>query len=87
MPDGTLKMEEPLKKTNWIELGDRVKDSVTGFEGVVVAKNTDVLGKHIHVRVEVQPEEMRKLKDNSYLMESKWFDETRLLANRRNVNE
>lgn len=58
-------------KTESINLGDRVRDKITGFEGVVTARTEWLYGC---VRVTVQPE---KMKDGKTL-ESQNFDEPQM---------
>jgi len=53
-----------------IKLGEKVKDSITGFEGVATGRATYLYGC---VRVLV---ESKKLKDGKPIEE--WFDEQRL---------
>lgn len=55
-----------------IELGDRVKDTITGFSGIVTAVAYYLNGC---VRICVQPE---KIKDDGSLIDSEWFDDTQL---------
>lgn len=52
-----------------IQLGDRVKDRVTGFTGIVVARSEYLHGCR---RVGVQPE---KLEKDGKPPEAAWFDE------------
>jgi len=54
-----------------IELGQKVKDSITGFEGIAVAKAIYLNGC-ISYQVESQ-----KLKDGKTI-QPEWFDEQRL---------
>lgn len=54
-----------------VKLGDRVKDNITGFEGIAVARTEFLYGC---VRVCVQP---GKLKDGKTI-DAEWFDEQRL---------
>jgi hypothetical protein len=54
-----------------IELGTRVKDSITGFSGVATARTEYLYGC---VRVAVEPTELKDGKP----IESVWFDEQRL---------
>ena len=56
-----------------INLGDKVKDSVTGFAGIVVAK-TEWL--HGCIRIMVQPDKLQK--DGS-LADAVQFDEPQLI--------
>lgn len=56
-----------------IELGSRVKDSVTSFEGIAIAKCNYMNGC---VRYEVQPQ---GLKDNKPI-ETLWIDESQLIV-------
>lgn len=54
-----------------VELGTKVKDSITGFEGIAVGRAVYLYGC---VRVLVEPEEMKDGKP----IEAIWFDEQRL---------
>ena len=54
-----------------IELGQKVKDNITGFEGLVVARIEYLNGC---IQFQVQPS---KLKDGKPL-EAEWIDEQRL---------
>lgn len=54
-----------------VELGTKVKDSLTGFEGIAVSRCEYLYGC---VRVFVEPEQ---LKDGRPI-EGEWFDEQRL---------
>ena len=56
-----------------VKLGEKVKDSITGFEGTVTARAEYLYGC---VRVEVTP---AALKDG-VPVESQWFDEQRTSA-------
>ena len=56
-----------------IELGDKVKDTITDFEGTVTAKIIYLNGC---VRYEVKPQ---GLKDGKTI-ESEWIDETQLFV-------
>lgn len=53
---------------NEIKLGDKVKDKISGFIGIVVAC-TDWM--HGCTRIGVQP---TKLKDDGTLIDAQWFD-------------
>ena len=55
-----------------IKLGDKVKDSISGFEGIVTGRAEYLYGC---VRVLVQPE---SLQDDGKLAEDTWIDEQRL---------
>ena len=55
-----------------IRLGDKVKDCVSGFEGIVIAKTDWLYGC---VRFGVEAQELRDGK----LIEAQWFDEPRLV--------
>lgn len=57
-----------------IKLGDVAKDTITGFEGVVVAR-TEWLNNC--VRLSLQP---KKLQDNGKPIDSETFDETQLVV-------
>jgi hypothetical protein len=54
-------------------LGDHVKDSVTGFQGMIVARTQWLFGCK---RAEVQPQ---RLDDTGSPVKSLWFDEAQLL--------
>ena len=54
-----------------IKLGDKVKDKITGFEGITVAK---VIYLNGCISYEVQPQ---KLKDGK-MLDTVWFDEQQL---------
>ncbi len=54
-----------------IKLGDRVKDSITGFKGIATARAEYLYGC---VQVLVQPE---SIKDGA-IVKSQWMDEQRL---------
>jgi len=56
-----------------VELGEKVKDSITGFEGIAVGRATYLYGC---VRVLVEPE---GLKEDGTTLEAVWFDEQRLI--------
>ena len=51
-----------------IQLGDRVKDKVTGFEGIAVARTEWLYGC---IRIEVQA----KVKTNGEIEDARMFDE------------
>lgn len=55
-----------------VELGSKVKDSITGFKGVAIARCTYLYGC-VHVQVEAST-----LTDGKSVTE--WFDEQRLSA-------
>lgn len=54
-----------------INLGDRVKDKITGFEGIAISKVIHINGC---IRYEVKPQ---GLKDGKTI-ESEWIDETQI---------
>lgn len=54
-----------------VRLGDRVKDDISGFEGIAVARSEYLYGC---VRVCVEPMALHE----GRLIESQWFDEQRL---------
>jgi len=54
-----------------VKLGDKVRDSITGFEGIVVAR-AEYLNGCISLQVQ-----SAKLKDDSPI-HPEWFDEQRL---------
>ena len=56
------------------QLGDKVKDSITGFTGVVVASTTWINGC---TRLTVQPSGMTK---EGKIFETETFDDTQLLV-------
>jgi len=65
------KLDE-LSKENWkVNLGDEVKDSVSGFKGIAVAKHTYLQGCD---RVSVQP----SIDKEGKLPEAQTFDEPQL---------
>ena len=53
-----------------IKLGDKVKDNITGFTGIVTGKIEYLTGC---IQYEIQPEELHECRH----IESKWFDEYR----------
>lgn len=53
-------------------LGDRARDSITGFEGIIVARSTYLFGC---VQVCLSP----KVGEDGAHREAHWFDEPRLL--------
>ena len=55
------------------KLGDKVKDSITGFEGIAIGK-CEYLNGCISIQVKSQ-----ELKDGKTI-EAEWFDEQRLTA-------
>ena len=55
-----------------IKLSDKVKDMITGFEGIAIARTVYL---NDSVLIQVQPEE---LKDGE-IIESEWIDELRLV--------
>ncbi|KKK49937.1 hypothetical protein LCGC14_3130030 [marine sediment metagenome] len=57
---------------NTIELGDRAKDHVTGFEGIVISETKFLNGC---VRFSIQAE---KLADKGEPVKEHWFDDTQL---------
>lgn len=61
-----------------INLGDRARDQVTGFEGVVVARTVWL---HGCVRVTLQPQKL----DAGKIIEPQTFDEKQLTLVRRSV--
>jgi len=56
-----------------IKLGDKVKDTITDFEGTVISKVIHLNGC---IRYEVKP---KKLKDGKTI-ESEWIDEGQLIV-------
>lgn len=54
-----------------IELGQKVKDSITGFEGIAVAKAIYLNGC---ISYQVKSKKLR----NGRTIEAEWFDEQRL---------
>lgn len=54
-----------------IQLGSKVKDSLTGFAGIAISRTEHLYGC---VHIGVQPETMHEGK----LIPSEWFDEQRL---------
>lgn len=69
------------KRKERIMLGDRVKDRVTGFEGIVTTKIRFLAGC---VRVGVSAE---KLKPDGEVMDSQTFDEPDLVVTKENVHK
>lgn len=61
-----------------IELGDKVKDGVSGFTGIVTAR-TDYINKC--VRFEVSPAKT----DQGKLLDAYWFDEEQLIVVKKSV--
>jgi len=57
-----------------VEVGDEVKDQITGFKGIAMARTNFLYGC---VRIEVQPQ---KLKADKNIEESVYFDETQLIV-------
>jgi len=55
-----------------LQLGTKVKDAITGFEGVATARTTFLYGC---VRVQVEPTELLEGKP----VDAQWFDEQRLI--------
>ncbi|MBA7626618.1 hypothetical protein ES703_34072 [subsurface metagenome] len=55
-----------------IKLGDKVKDNITGFEGVAVARVVYLNGC---ISIQVKP---AKLKKDGSMIEAEWLDEQRL---------
>lgn len=62
-----------------IKLGQRVKDSITGFDGIVVARAEYLNGC---VLLQVEP---TKLNKDGSAMKAVWFDEQRLTDKSRAV--
>lgn len=54
-----------------VKLGDRVKDSITGFMGIAIGKTE---GLHGCMRFGVEPEALHEGKP----IEAQWFDDQRL---------
>lgn len=63
-----------VKLGTMIKLGDRVKDSISGYEGVVIGKAEYLYGC---VQILVQPE---SLQENGKPAASRWMDEQRFTA-------
>ncbi len=55
-----------------MKLGDKVRDSISGFEGIAIAKS-----EYLHGCVSWQVEPT-KLKDDGSTLKAEWFDEQRL---------
>ena len=55
-----------------IELGSKVKDNITGFEGIAIAKCVYLNGC---VSIQVRPD---KLKEDGAMCDTKWIDEQQL---------
>jgi hypothetical protein len=62
-----------------MKLGDKVRDIVTGFDGVIVAK---CIFLYKATQFEVQPDQ---LKADGEIRAAVWFEETRLVAVERDV--
>lgn len=71
------KAENTMQTTTKINLGDRVKDKITGFYGIVVAITHWLNGC---VRVSIQPE---KLEKDGKIPDSQAFDEAQLVVVKR----
>lgn len=69
-----------MSKNQIIELGDRVKDPITGFAGIVTGMTTWL---HGCIRVGVAPE---KMKDGK-IGDEVWFDQARVEVVKKNVHE
>jgi hypothetical protein len=63
----------PGEETMTVELGQRVKDTITGFEGIAIARTEWLYGC---VRVTVQPQSMHDGKP----IDSSTFDEPQLVG-------
>ncbi len=63
-----------------IGLGDRVRDPITGFSGIIICVTTWLYGC---IRIGVQPEELHKGKP----VEDKYFDQGQLELVEANVHE
>ena len=63
-----------------IELGDRVRDPITGYQGVAYAVTTWLNGC---VRFGVQPE---KLDKDGKVQQELWFDQTQLRVVKKRVH-
>ena len=64
--------EKAYKRRPMPDIGIKVKDVITGFEGIVTARCTYITGCDQFL---VQPE----TKDGAFV-ESRWFDDNRLVA-------
>ncbi len=64
-----------------IGLGDRVKDTVTGFTGIVIGVTTWL---HGCIRIGVQPEKLGK---DGKTQEAVWFDQSQLLLVKAGVHK
>ena len=73
----TAKKKPPPKK---VHLGDRVKDSITGFKGIAVARSEYLYGCTSYC---VSPEALHEGKT----ITGHWFDEPRLVVMRAGVHE
>lgn len=60
-------------KTTKLQLGDTVKDSITGFQGIAVGRTAWLYGCD---RIGVEPREMKDGKT----IDIAWFDEARLVV-------
>lgn len=68
-----------MPKTGNVQLGDRVKDTITGFSGIVIGVTDYLYGcKHVLVAPEGLTKEGKRL-------ESDWLDEDRLVVEKRGV--
>ena len=63
-----------------IELGDRVKDKVTGFKGIVTGITSWLNGCR---RIGIQPE---KLMTTGKPVEAEWFDEQQVLVIKKSAH-
>jgi hypothetical protein len=57
-----------------VKLGSRVKDSITGFQGIAIGRTEWLYGC---ARIGIQPEKMGK--DNKPI-EASWFDEQQIVV-------
>lgn len=70
-----------MKSFEPIGLGDRVKDPITGFAGIVVAVTTWL---HGCIRIAVQPEALEK---DGKPKEDRYFDQSQLILVKRGVHK
>lgn len=69
-----------MSKFQPIELGDRVKDPITGFQGIAVVISTWINGC---IRIAVQPETLDK---ENKVRDDRYFDQTQLVVLKKRVH-
>ena len=62
-----------------IQLGDRVRDIVTGFEGVAIGRLESLFGV---TEIKIQPETLEE--NSGKPIESVWFEESRVIVSDSN---